>query len=178
MQTIHIKGMVCHRCILSVQDLLKKHRIPYINVELGRVLLTKELSEQEYADLNTELHSVGFEFIESRQQQLIENIKIQIELYLQSIADSKKQNLSEFIKKAIPYDYNYVSELFSKSENKTIEHYFIEKRIEKIKELLKYEVLNLTEIAYQLGFSSVQHMSTQFKKATGSSPSQFRKLYT
>src|SRR5581483_440078 len=119
---------------------------------------------------------VGFELIDTRVNKIIESIKQAVMEYLNLEMDSQDIKLSSFITKKIPYDYSYLSDLFSSVEGKTIEQYFILQRIEKVKELLVYDQLSLTEISYQTGFSSVHHLSSQFKKVTGLTPSHFKKI--
>jgi AraC-like DNA-binding protein len=171
---LFIKNMVCHRCILTVQQVLKKSNIGFDNVSLGEVDITKKLTVAERKALEQSLHEVGFEIIESRGSKLIEDIKKAVLKYLSSGAQNVK--LSTFIKQKIPYDYSYMSDMFSSVEGKTIEQFFILQRIEKVKELLVYDQLSLTEISYETGFSSVHHLSTQFKKVTGMSPSEFKRV--
>lgn len=171
-----IKNMVCQRCIITVESILKQLGIDYEKVELGEVSLYKKLDEKELDDLNEALNKVGFELIEKRVNKIIEDIKKSIIEYLDLGIDGQELKLSAFITKKIPYDYSYLSDLFSSIEGKTIEQYFILQRIEKVKELLVYDQLSLTEISYQTGFSSVHHLSAQFKKLTGLTPSHFRKV--
>lgn len=176
MNKLFIKNMVCNRCILTVKDILHKHEIPFENVTLGEVDLVGELSSAEQKVLETDLKKVGFELIASRATKLIEDIKQRVLEYIALGIESQDINLSAFITKKIPNDYSYLSDLFSSIEGKTIEQYYILQRIEKVKELIVYDQLSLTEIAYQTGFSSVHHLSSQFKKLTGLSPSHFKKV--
>jgi len=122
------------------------------------------------------LNQAGFELIETRVNKIIEEIKQAAMEYLNLGMDNENLKLSSFITKRIPYDYSYLSDLFSSIEGKTIEQFFILQRIEKVKELLVYDQLSLTEISYQTGFSSVHHLSSQFKKVTGLTPSHFKKI--
>ena len=165
-QKLLIKNMVCQRCVMTVKDILHKKAIPFENVSLGEVDLTGKLSDDELKDLQTSLNKVGFELIETRVNKIVEDIKQRILEYLAMGMDSQKIN----------YDYSYLSDLFSSIEGKTIEQFFILQRIEKVKELIVYDQLSLTEISYQTGFSSVHHLSAQFKKITGLSPSHFKKI--
>ena len=119
---------------------------------------------------------MGFELIEKRVNKIIEDIKRAVIEYLNLGMDNENLKLSSFIVKKIPYDYSYLSDLFSTIEGKTIEQFFILSRIEKVKELLVYDQLSLTEISYQTGFSSVHHLSAQFKKVTGLTPSHFKRI--
>ena len=173
---LFIKNMVCGRCVLTVENILKEHQVPFRQVTLGEVDLTERISSDQAKALENSLNKVGFELIETRVNKIIEEIKKAVLEYLHLGMDSQELKLSSFITKNIPYEYSYLSDLFSSVEGKTIEQYFILQRIEKVKELLVYDQLSLTEISYQTGFSSVHHLSAQFKKITGLTPSHFRKI--
>jgi AraC family transcriptional regulator len=173
---LFIKNMVCNRCILTVENIFREKDIPFTTVSLGEVDLQRNLTKDEINIIEYSLHKVGFELIETRVNKIIEDIKQAAMEYLNLGMDSQNQKLSSFITKKIPYDYSYLSDLFSSVEGKTIEQYFILQRIEKVKELLVYDQLSLTEISYQTGFSSVHHLSSQFKKVTGLTPSHFKKI--
>ena len=168
--------MVCDRCIMTVESILKNQNIPYNNVRLGEVELNRKMTKEELDAFDTALQKVGFELTDTRLNKIIESIKTAVLKYIQSGLESQKQKLSSFITKDLPYDYSYLSDLFSSVEGKTIEQYFILQRIEKVKELLVYDQLSLTEISYETGFSSVHHLSSQFKKITGLTPSYFKKI--
>ncbi len=173
---LFIKNMVCQRCILTVESILARHQVENSKVVLGEVDLSEPLREQELNEIKSDLKQVGFEVIETRVTKIIEDIKKLVLKYLEDQESEKKLKLSSFITNDIHYDYSYLSDLFSSIEGITIEQYFIMQRIEKVKELMVYEQLSLTEISYQTGFSSVHHLSTQFKKLTGLSPSHFKKI--
>ena len=173
---ILVKNMVCQRCILTVETILKNLDIEFEKVELGEINLITKPDKDQIIELEEELNKVGFELIETRVNKIIEDIKKAIIEYLDLGMDGQELKLSSFITNKIPYDYSYLSDLFSSIEGKTIEQYFILQRIEKVKELLVYDQLSLTEISYQTGFSSVHHLSAQFKKLTGLTPSYFRKI--
>jgi YesN/AraC family two-component response regulator len=173
---LFIKNMVCQRCILTVESILARHQVENSKVVLGEVDLTEPLGEQKLNDIKSDLKQVGFEVIETRVTKIIEDIKKLVLKYFEDQESEKKLKLSSFITNQIHYDYSYLSDLFSSIEGITIEQYFIMQRIEKVKELMVYEQLSLTEISYQTGFSSVHHLSTQFKKLTGLSPSHFKKI--
>jgi AraC family transcriptional regulator len=173
---LFIKNMVCNRCIMTVENILNQNHIPYNKVSLGEVELERKLSVEETKTVEADLHKVGFELIDKRVNKIIEDIKQAVLEYLNLGMDSQNLKLSSFITTNIPYDYSYLSDLFSSIEGKTIEQYFILQRIEKVKELLVYDQLSLTEISYQTGFSSVHHLSSQFKKVTGLTPSHFKKI--
>ncbi|HEY0749767.1 MAG TPA: AraC family transcriptional regulator [Chitinophagaceae bacterium] len=171
-----IKNMVCRRCVMTVESILDRMGIAYSIVELGEVTLSNKLEPGESDKLKEELSKVGFELIETRVNKIIEDVKKAVMEYLALGMDGQNLKLSAFITKEIPYDYSYISDIFSSVEGKTIEQYFLLQRIEKVKELLVYDQLSLTEISYQTGFSSVHHLSAQFKKLTGLTPTHFKKI--
>ncbi len=168
--------MVCQRCVMTVEHILKNANIPFRVVMMGEVELERKLDVQELARLRQALNQVGFDLIETRLNKIIEDIKRAILDYLSIPAGSQSKNLSAFITDRIPNDYSYLSDLFSSVEGKTIEQCFILQRIEKVKEQLVYDQLSLTQIAHQTGYSSVHHLSAQFKKVTGLTPSHFKKI--
>ena len=168
--------MVCERCVMTVKDILHKQNIRFENVTVGEVDLAGKISADETKSLQSSLKKVGFELIETRVNKIVEDIKQRVLEYLALGMDSQEIKLSAFITKKLPYEYSYLSDLFSSIEGKTIEQFFILQRIEKVKELIVYDQLSLTEISYQTGFSSIHHLSSQFKKITGLSPSHFKKI--
>lgn len=173
--TLHIKNMVCDRCILVVrQELEKLTDIPF-SVMLGYVILEKELPAALLSTLQARLHTLRFELLDDKRKTTIEKIKNTIiHLVHHSDGQSLAKKLSVLLEEALQMDYHYLSTLFSEEEGTTIEKYAIAQRIEKAKELLTYNQLTLSEIAEQLGYSSVQHLSQQFRKITGFTPSVFR----
>jgi YesN/AraC family two-component response regulator len=173
---LFIKNMVCQRCVMTVENIFRDLQLPYRSVKLGEVEIIGKLAEETTTQLQTALHKVGFELIETRVNKLVADIKQAVMEYLSLGLDSQNMKLSSFITGKIPNDYSYLSDLFSSVEGKTIEQYFILQRIEKVKELLVYDQLSLTEISYRTGFSSVHHLSAQFKKVTGLTPSHFKKI--
>ena len=173
---IFIKHMVCQRCVMTVENIFKDLNIPFNKVSLGKVELVKKPTDTELNDIQNALKAVGFELIDTRVNKIIEDIKHAVIEYLTLGMESQNLKLSSFITKNISYDYSYLSDLFSSIEGKTIEQFYILQRIEKVKELLVYDQLSLTEISYQTGFSSVHHLSSQFKKVTGLTPSYFKKI--
>ena len=169
--------MVCERCNLAVSSLLDEMKLSRISVELGQVDFgNQELSELELDELRVNLESLGFELLDDKKSRLIDKIKTAIIELVHGQDSLEKIKLSDYIRDQVNYDYNHVSHLFSSTEGITIEQYFINQKIERIKELLIYDELNATEIAYRLGYSSLAHLSGQFKKHTGMTPSQFKKL--
>lgn len=171
---LFIKNMVCPRCILSVEQLLAKHGVRYKKVELGEVELDEPLTEQQTAALNADLKTIGFSFIDNRKSRMIEQIKNIIISLVRNNKEQPIKKLSDILSDALHYDYNYISNTFSEVEGSTIERYYIAQKIERVKELLVYDEMSLSEIAYQLGYSSTAHLSSQFKKVTGLTPSHFK----
>jgi YesN/AraC family two-component response regulator len=161
---------------MVVKDELIKFGVHPTTVELGEVEVTEELSSEKKNQLNKILLSYGFELIGDKKSQLIEKIKNTIVDLVHYSEDQLETNFSEHISKKLYHDYNYLSNLFSEVEGTTIEKYFIAQKIEKVKELLKYNELSLSEIADRLGYSSVAYLSNQFKKQTGLTPSIFKSL--
>lgn len=168
--------MVCHRCIMVVQNELDKLGIHATNVKLGEAQLEKELSDEEKNKLEKSLTQLGFELIDDKKSRIIEKIKTVIINLVHHQDNDNKTNLSDLLSKELHHDYHYLSNLFSEVEGTTIEKYFIAQKIEKVKELLVYDELSLSEIAFQLNYSSVAHLSNQFKKVTGLTPSHFKQI--
>jgi AraC-like DNA-binding protein len=169
--------MVCKRCIRVINHELEKLDIAIGHIELGKVELVEPLKDTELDNVREVLNENGFELIDDKKSQLIDRIKT---LIIEHVHYNNEQtamiNSSEFIASEVGYDYFYLSKLFSSVEGITIEKYIINQKIEKVKELLVYNELSLKEIAFQLGYSSVQHLSNQFKKVTGLTPSHFKNL--
>lgn len=174
---IHIKNMVCDRCIMSVRQQLDQLGLDYKNVQLGQVELSNGLTMDQLAQLKTSLEELGFELLDDKRSQVVEKIKTTIiALIHRSDGDDFNLKLSAHLEDTIGLDYHYLSTLFSSVEGITIERYTILQRIERVKELIMYNEKNLSEIAFELGYSSVQHLSQQFKKVTGLTPSAFKEL--
>ncbi|MDF3079132.1 MAG: transcriptional regulator, AraC family [Sphingobacteriaceae bacterium] len=168
--------MVCNRCVMVVENELEKLGLQADRVGLGEVELDKELSQDEKERLSTSLTKLGFELIDDRKSRIIEKIKTVIIETVHHHQHDAKHNLSDVLSSELNHDYNYLSNLFSDVEGTTIEKYFIAQKIEKVKELLVYDELSLSEIAFQLNYSSVAYLSNQFKKVTGLSPSHFKQI--
>jgi AraC-like DNA-binding protein len=169
--------MVCPRCIKAVKQILSDLHISTESVSLGEVVLSEPLSGAQRRQLYEILKEEGFELLDDGRTVLINKIKtmlIEIVRYDTQVPAGMK--LSEYLSRKLGRDYSYMSNLFTNIEGCTIEKYFIRLRIERVKELLVYDELSLSEIAYKLNFSSVAHLSSQFKKETGISPSAFKKL--
>lgn len=175
-EKIFIKNMVCNRCIMVIENELKKIGLEPISVTLGEVHLPSKLNIDEKEKFRKAIEPLGFSLIDDRKGQLIENIKNLIIDLIYNENNNIKLNLSDYLSEKTHYDYNYISNIFSEVEGTTIEKYFIAQKVERVKELLMYDELTLSEIADMLNYSSVAHLSTQFKKATGLSPSHFKNI--
>lgn len=177
-KTIHIKNMVCNRCIKVVKEEMEKLNYTVDKIELGEVQISTSENEFDIKKIKFALEKNGFELMSNRNAKIIEQVKI---LIVNLIHHNKSVNLSEInlhkeIIKNTGLSYQYLSSLFSSIEGTTIEKFIIQQKIEKVKELIVYDELTISEIAYKLGYSSVQHLSNQFKKITGLSPSYFKGL--
>ncbi len=168
--------MVCNRCIMVVENILKEMNIFSLSVKLGEITLEKPLDEKQKELLEEHLKSVGFEIIDSKKTRLIEKVKNAIIELVYRDNNDPKTNLSDYIAGKVNHDYTYISNLFSEVENTTIEKYFILQKTERVKELLVYDELSLNEIATMLNYSSTAHLSSQFKKVTGLTPSHFKQI--
>ena len=174
--TIYIKNMVCPRCIRTVERLLADQDLPVKNVELGEVELSGLLDTRQLTALRLSLKVEGFELLDDRNSRLVEQIKNLIVGEIHYAAGKKPEimNFSDFLARETGHDYSQLSKLFSTVEGVTIEKYLIAQRIERVKELLVYGELTLSEIAWQMGYSRTQHLSKQFRQVTGMPPSQFK----
>lgn len=177
-EVLFVKNMVCHRCILAVEELLKYVAIPFQQVITGEIHLQKTITKQQIAVLSAGLAKIGLELIDNRMSGTIEKIKQQVIKKARNEVDEKeiKLKLSVYISQHLHHEYTYLSSFFSSVEGRTIENYFIEQRIEKVKELLVYREMSLSQIAFELEYSSVAHLSNQFKKITGLTPSHFKQV--
>lgn len=175
-QTIHIKNMVCPRCKMAVQDILEKLEISFSSIELGEVKVTAAITSNQKGELAHQLKGVGFELIESEKSILIAQIKSVIVQQIHFSSNELKVNFSDFLVEKIKHNYNYLSRLFSEIEGVTIEKFITHQKVERIKELLFNNEKTLSEIAFEMDYSSSAYLSTQFKKETGMTPSAFKKL--
>jgi AraC-like DNA-binding protein len=177
MTTLHIKNMVCPRCIMAVEKILTEAGLHPISVELGIAeIREEEISTDKMQEIDQKLHEIGFERIENRDKQLVDNIKTLIIKQIHHQSPEQGFNWSSWLAQQINHDYRFISQLFSGMEGITIEQFIIKQKIEKVKELIAYGEMNFSEIAYALGYSSPAHMSNQFKKITGMTPRQFKQL--
>ena len=176
-KTLYIKNMVCARCIKVVKEELEKLGLNVENVILGEAVVSslKDIDENQIKNV---LEQNGFELIDDKQAKIIEKVKVIVIELIQNQSEDKLTgvNFSDYISEKVDKSYQYISSLFSSHEGATLETYIINQKIEKVKELLIYNELSLTEISYRLGYSSVQHLSSQFKKITGLTPSEFKHL--
>ncbi|QOI97500.1 MAG: helix-turn-helix transcriptional regulator [Flammeovirgaceae bacterium] len=173
---LYIKNMVCSRCKMVVKSELEKLGLQLLAVNLGEVETATPISERQKSEIAEHLKIFGFELIDDKKSRLIDKIKtLIIELVHQQNAQLNV-NLSDYLSKNLAQDYSSLSNLFSEVEDTTIEKYFINQKIEKVKELLLYDELTLSEIAFQMNYSSVAYLSNQFKKVTGFSPSHYKQL--
>jgi AraC-like DNA-binding protein len=173
---LHVKNMVCNRCKMVVKAELEKMGLKVLAVDLGEVTLDKELTDNERSVADGLLQKLGFSIIDDKKSQIIVKIKALIVELVHQHNNELKINLSDYLCNHFDQDYNYLSTLFSVVEGTTIEKYYIAQKIEKVKELLRYDELTLSEIAWQLNYSSVAHLSKQFKKATGLTPGFFKNM--
>lgn len=173
---LYIKNMVCDRCKLAVKQELDKSKITYQTLELGEVEITEDLPAKKLEQFSKNLTALGFELIEDKKARVISKIKNEIIQLVRNSEVLHKRKLSVYISEALHKDFDSLSSLFSEVEGITLEKYFIEQKIERVKELLVYDELTLSQIATELGYSSVNHLSTQFKKITGLTPSHFKTI--
>ena len=169
--TLYIKNMVCPRCKMAVDQVLRDMQLHPKSVDLGEVHIEEELSEETLIDLQKRLESIGFELLNDKKKQTINHIKSAIIQLVHYKYNNSTLNLSDFVARECHSDYSALSKLFSEVVGITIEQ-----RVERVKELIKYDELSLTEIALLLKYSSVAYLSTQFKSVTGMTPSQFKAL--
>jgi len=168
--------MVCIRCQIAVKSELEKFGLHHTRVELGETEIMEDLSEEQLDNLNTSLKKIGLELLYDKKSIIVEKIKTIIIELVHFNEDQIKTNLSDYLCAKLNHNYTYLSNLFSEIKGTSIENFYLSNKIEKVKELMIYDELNLTEIAYKLHYSSVAHLSNQFKKMTGLTPSHFKKL--
>lgn len=173
---LFIKNMVCPRCIMSVKAILKENKLEAKNVQLGEIELTKTAGRKQLKQFSNDLEKVGFELLDDQKTQLIEKVKTLLIQKVQQGNIEEHFSIHKYLSKEIFKDYSSISKLFSEVEGITMEQFFILQKIEKIKEWLIYNELSVSQMAFNLGYSSTQHLSAQFKKLTGMTPSQFKTL--
>jgi len=173
---LYIKYMVSNRCKTAVKEELKKLQLHFIVVDLGEIEIMETISAEQREQLKIALHNTGLELMDDKRAVLIEKIKNVIIEMVHHTDGIIKTNFSDFLSEKLNYDYTYLANLFSEVQGTTIEQFIISHKIERIKELIIYDELNITEIAWKMNYSSVAHLSNQFKKVTGLSPSHFKQL--
>ncbi len=173
---LHIKNMVSLRCKMIVKSELEKLSLNYTILELGEIEIREELSHEQHEALKTALLKSGLEVMEDKKSIIIEKIKNIVVEMIHYTEEAPLLNFSAFLSEKLQYDYTYLSNLFSEVKGITIEHFIIAHKIERAKELLIYNELTLTEIAEKLHYSNVAHLSNQFKKVTGLTPTFFKKM--
>ena len=169
--------MVSIRCTMFVKSELEKMGYSDCNVKLGEVVCLNDLSTNQLDHLKEVLHDAGLDILDDKKSILIERIKNVVVEMVHYLDELPKTKFSHYLSEKLKYDYTYLSNLFSETEGRTLEHFVLQHKIEKIKELIMYDELNLTEIAFKLHYSSVAHLSNQFKKITGQSPSAFKAMH-
>lgn len=168
--------MVCIRCKMVVKSELENLGLHYTAIELGEADITDEITPEQRQQLASALKETGLELMEDKRSILVERIKTSIIELVHFTDDQIKVNLSDHLSEKLKHNYTYLANLFSEVKGTTIEKYYLTHKIEKVKELLVYDELNLTEIAWKLHYSSVAHLSNQFRKMTGLTPTQFKNL--
>lgn len=172
---LHVKNMVCDRCILIVRQQLENLNFQVAEISLGKVAVSPDPDEVQLQNISAAFQVLGFELIDKQKDKLVEQIKNKvIELVHYSELTEIHESLMNLIANDLHKEYAYLSRLFSDAEGLTIEKYIIQQKIEKVKELLQYGELNINEIALRMGYSSSAHLSTQFKTITGQSPTQYK----
>jgi AraC-like DNA-binding protein len=174
-EILYIKGMVCVRCVMAVETVLSTLSIPWADISLGKVELQKALTEEELSLVNQGLKEYELELMGDRKKILVERIKTAIIELLHNDLMDNRLKLSEYLSSQLNYDYTYLSNHFSEMEGSTIERFYLVNRIERVKELIVYEGLNVTEISYRLQYSSVSHLCSQFRKIAGCTPADFKR---
>lgn len=173
---LFIKNMVSIRCQMVVKAELEKLGLNYTYVKIGEAEIAEDLLPEQLEQFNNGLKNVGLVLIEDKKSILVEKMRSVIIELVHFSEDQIKVNLSDFLSEKLNYDYTYLANLFSESKGVTIEKFYLTHKIERVKELIVYDELNLSEIAYKMHYSSVAHLSNQFKKFTGMTPTQFKML--
>jgi len=174
---LQVKNMESDRCIAMVKEELNKLGLIYKNVELGEVEFSGFISGEELQLFDAALKNSGFELLDNKEKRLVEKIKATVRQFINLSEELPKQNFSDYIRKKVNFDYTCLSNIFSNAEGVTIEKYIIAQRVERAKELLVNIKLTISDISFKLQYSSVAHLSNQFKKVTGLTPSDFRRLW-
>lgn len=171
---LFIKNMVCRSCKVLVSDTLEGLHIPFVKVSLGEVILQRPIGADEKKKLQQELGRNGFGILTGKEERLVNAVKSLIIAEIYDNESLENKNLSEVLSNRLNYDYSHISATFSRSEGKSIQDFQLEVRVKRVKELLQYGELSISDIARELGYSSAAYLSTQFKKITGENPSQYK----
>ncbi len=171
-----IKNMVCPRCITAVKSVLQDIGATVLDVKLGKATIDKSLTKEQTKTLKSKLRTLGFELLDNKRAKIINAIKATIIKEIYNPTGKLPINYSLILSKGLKYDYAYLSRLFSAVEGRTIEKFIMAQKVERVKELLTYDEMSLSEIAFEMKYSSSAHLSSQFKKVTGMSPSVFKKM--
>lgn len=173
---LYIKNMVSLRCRMVVQQEFQKLELRYNNIDLGRIEISEEITNDKHEQLKANLLKWGLELMEDKKSILVEKTRILIIEMIHYSDELPDVNNSDYLSERLGYDYSYLSNIFSEVKGVSLQHFIIQHKIERVKELLLYDELNLSEISYQLHYSSVAHLSNQFKKITGVTPSFYKKM--
>jgi AraC-like DNA-binding protein len=173
---IHIKYMISSRCKILVRDVLNEMGLHFVMVELGEVDIMENITNAQREYLRSELQNAGLELMEDKRTILLEKIKYTILDVINNREEDKRLNFSHYLSEKLGYNYTYLVSIFSEASGTTIEQYMIAQKVERVKELIAYDELNIAEIAWKMNYSSAAHLSNQFKKVTGLSPSHFKNL--
>jgi len=173
---LYIKYMVSTRCKMVVRDVLNNLELHYVMPDMGVVDIMEDITDNQRGQIRDGLFEAGLELMEDKKAVLIEQIKAIIIEMVHFSEDIPKLNFSDLLTEKLHYDYTYMANLFSQIQGITIEHYIIANKIERVKEYIMYDELSITEIAFKMHYSSVAHLSNQFKKVTGLSPSHYKQL--
>jgi hypothetical protein len=173
---IFIKNMVCNTCKLKVIEALERHNLPFLKVDLGEAEIFEDISKKQREQLQTTLLDMGFELLSDKKTILVEKVKNVIVEMVHHHDNKVRINFSYQISEKLNYDYTYISNLFTELQGTNIQHFLLLHKVERVKELISYGELTISEIADKLNYCNVAHLSTQFKKITGLSPSQFKNL--
>jgi AraC-like DNA-binding protein len=173
---LYIKYMVSNRCKMAVKEVLRKMGLHFILVDLGEIDIMEDLTSEQREQLNSALLKSGLELMDDKRAILIEQIKNVIIEIVHHADENIKVNFSDYLSEKLDYEYTYLANLFSEVQGTTIAHFIMLHKTERIKELIIYDELSISEIAWKMNYSSVAHLSNQFKKVTGLSPSHFKQL--
>tara|TARA_B100001971_G_C18123384_1_gene500665 strand:- start:40 stop:609 length:570 start_codon:yes stop_codon:yes gene_type:complete len=173
---VYIRNMVCPRCIDTVKSIFSELDVPIIKIQLGEVITPSSLDKAQKIFLSGRLSDHGFELLTDSKSKLISRIKSLLVHWIHYPTEAMNKNFSLLLSEELDHDYSYLSKLFSSVEGITIERFIVRQKVEKVKEFIAYNELRLSEIAYQMGYSSVAYLSTQFKNETGMTPTEFKKL--